>query len=382
MALQHIKALDGVRGIAILLVILFHYGYLGCGWMGVQLFFVLSGYLITSILLQERRQPLKLYLKRFYWRRSLRIFPLYFAYLLVLALAFGLLRVPPAFKDQWPYLFTYTYNIRHILPNYDGSLLLIHLWSLSVEEQFYLIWPLLVYLIAPRHFNKALVGILVGVPLVRLALTCLLFGLGKDALYSATVMYTQTPCQIDAFATGALIASVQFGLIKRPRLLFFSAAALVLLTGLVSQYTSPVVASDRANSFGYPIHLLHHYQFVWGYMLLNFIFGLLILLVVQGRAPLPWLEKHALAFIGKISYGVYIFHYGVLAIFQKFWPVPDRSMASLLLFGPYLAATLFISYLSFRFFEAKFLKLKDRSFARAQPAADPALPLDTAAPAK
>ncbi len=70
MAIKHIKALDGVRGIAILLVILFHYGYLGCGWVGVQLFFVLSGYLITSILVKDRQQSLGAYLKRFYWRRS------------------------------------------------------------------------------------------------------------------------------------------------------------------------------------------------------------------------------------------------------------------------------------------------------------------------
>src|SRR5689334_13554869 len=100
MAIQHIKALDGVRGIAILLVILFHYGYLGCGWIGVQLFFVLSGFLITSILIKDKGQSLKQYLKRFYWRRSLRIFPLYYLYLFVMLAAFLLFRIPPAFGDQ------------------------------------------------------------------------------------------------------------------------------------------------------------------------------------------------------------------------------------------------------------------------------------------
>src|SRR5882672_10627261 len=188
MPLQHIKALDGVRGIAILLVILFHYGYLGCGWIGVQLFFVLSGYLITSILLQERSQSLGAYLKRFYWRRSLRIFPLYYLYLLVLLGTYLALKIPPAFSDQWIYLFTYTYNVRQVLPNYDGSQLLIHLWSLSVEEQFYLIWPLLVFVFAAHRFRTLLIALVVAVPLLRLLAALYLTQLGSPPLYVGTVL--------------------------------------------------------------------------------------------------------------------------------------------------------------------------------------------------
>ena len=228
MAIQHIKALDGVRGIAILLVILFHYGYLGCGWIGVQLFFVLSGYLITSILVKDRGQPLKDYLKRFYWRRSLRIFPLYYLYLFVILVAFVVLKIPPAFRDQWPFLFTYTYNVRHILPNYDGSELLIHLWSLSVEEQFYLIWPLLVYMVATRRFRSLLVAIVVGIPLVRLVTSVLLIGAGKDPLYMGTVLYTITPFQIDAFAIGAIVATVKFPRIRNGSLVLASAIVIAL----------------------------------------------------------------------------------------------------------------------------------------------------------
>jgi peptidoglycan/LPS O-acetylase OafA/YrhL len=208
MSFQYFKALDGVRGIAILLVILFHYGLLGCGWIGVQLFFVLSGYLITSILLKERKTSLSNYLKRFYWRRSLRIFPLYYLYLLVILGAYLSLKIPPAFADQWPYLFTYTYNVRHILPNYDGSPLLIHLWSLSVEEQFYLIWPALVFVFAARRFKPLLLGIVVVVPLLRLLTSLYLTHLGSTPVYLGTVLYTITPFQIDAFATGALVSAV------------------------------------------------------------------------------------------------------------------------------------------------------------------------------
>jgi peptidoglycan/LPS O-acetylase OafA/YrhL len=111
------------------------------------------------------------------------------------------------------------------------------------------------------------------------------------------------------------------------------------------------MASDRVNSFGFPIHLLHHYQYVWGYTVLNCIAGLLILLVVQGSAPLPFLQSSFLTFIGRISYGIYVYHYGVLAIWQRVG----------------------ISYLSFHFFESRFLKLKN-SHVFGGAASSPALP--------
>ena len=79
----YIKPLDGLRGIAILFVILFHFGYFGAGWIGVQMFFVLSGFLIMSVLRADKDQPVGFYFKRFYWLRSLRIFPLYFGLLIV-----------------------------------------------------------------------------------------------------------------------------------------------------------------------------------------------------------------------------------------------------------------------------------------------------------
>ncbi|HEY6802384.1 MAG TPA: acyltransferase [Pyrinomonadaceae bacterium] len=365
--MQHIKALDGVRGVAILLVILFHYGYLGCGWIGVQLFFVLSGFLITSILVKDKGKSLKDYLKRFYWRRSLRIFPLYYLYLFVMLAAFLLFRIPPAFGDQWPYLFTYTYNVRHILPNYDGSELLIHLWSLSVEEQFYLVWPLLVFLLATRRFKSLLLAIVIGIPIVRLLTSLLLANAGHDPLFYGTVLYTITPFQIDAFAVGAIVATFKFPHIKNGKVVFAVAVVVAVALGLLAQFTSPVMASDRVNSFGFPIHLLHHYEYVWGYSVLNIVAGLLILLVVQGSSPLPFLKNGPLTFLGRISYGVYVYHYGVLAIFQKVFPSGERSLRSLLLFFPYLAVTLVISYLSFRLFENQFLKLKDRKSVQKPP---------------
>jgi peptidoglycan/LPS O-acetylase OafA/YrhL len=85
--LRYVKSLDGIRGVGAVGVIAAHYGYLQCGWVVVQFFFVLSGCLITSILLAEREQPFQHYLGRFYWRRIRRIFPVYFGFLLILGIS-------------------------------------------------------------------------------------------------------------------------------------------------------------------------------------------------------------------------------------------------------------------------------------------------------
>src|SRR6186713_2808206 len=108
--MRYSKPLDGIRGLAILGVVLLHYSWVSAGWIGVQLFFVLSGYLITSILVGDRDLPASTYFKRFYWRRSLRIFPLYFAYLTVLTVAHVTIGISPGLERQLPYLFTYTHN--------------------------------------------------------------------------------------------------------------------------------------------------------------------------------------------------------------------------------------------------------------------------------
>src|ERR1700692_814482 len=108
--MRHVTALDGVRGVAILMVMLFHSLFLGFGWTGVQVFFVLSGYLITSVLLTDTDLSLSLYLKRFYWRRALRIFPLYFGVLTLVGTVYLLTGRPAAFGEHWFSLALYTLN--------------------------------------------------------------------------------------------------------------------------------------------------------------------------------------------------------------------------------------------------------------------------------
>src|SRR4030095_6729718 len=139
---NYVKPIDGLRGLAILLVIMFHRDIAYFGWTGVILFFVLSGYLITKVLMveNEKQAPLTTKLKNFWARRILRIFPLYYLYLFILVVLLLAKWVPSLTNTEIPFLSIYTYNF-YLIHAYDRqgpSFLAGHFWSLSIEEQFYL----------------------------------------------------------------------------------------------------------------------------------------------------------------------------------------------------------------------------------------------------
>ncbi len=144
-ATGRLSGLDGLRAIAVLLVFLFHDTLLGCGWIGVQIFFVLSGYLITGLLYRAKGVPFGQYVREFYGRRSLRIFPVYFAILTLFWTASRLGLEMHGLRAGLPFAYTYTYNWYHTTAGFEHSRLISHFWSLCVEEQFYLIWPCLIF---------------------------------------------------------------------------------------------------------------------------------------------------------------------------------------------------------------------------------------------
>jgi peptidoglycan/LPS O-acetylase OafA/YrhL len=363
--ISHVRALDGMRGVAILAVVCFHFGYLGVGWAGVQMFFVLSGFLITSILLAERDYPFSFYVKRFYWRRALRIFPLYFAFVGVIAIA-ALSYGAPAFRQQWPYLLTYTFNYARLLPDYIGPRYWGHLWSLSVEEQFYLVWPTLIFFLPRRTLGWALVGLIVATPLLRLAIEMSLPAriLEHPVGY---LSYFLTICQLDAFASGALVACLHgIGRIRRPVRLWLFVSVLTLGIGIANQLTTSDAARFRTLTLGYPIFLASHYQSSWGYTVLNVWSATLLMVALQKNAISRFFRFGPLAHVGKISYGVYVFHFPVLALMQQqlHWPFGSRSAGGLAVFAVYLALTLAVSQISYVAFERRFLALKNRRFVR------------------
>lgn len=211
---QRLPALDGVRGMAVLVVVVHNAAWItgpstqfstklftaaaAGGWAGVQLFFVLSGLLITGILLDTRGRAG--YFRSFYLRRTLRIFPLYYAVVVATVfvaapLATNGLWAQQVRSEQWAY---WLYVANWTQPFGHGISGLTHLWSLAVEEQFYLLWPLLVWWLGARGIGRlALAVVLVG-PAIRYGLRAA--GLPPGAAYEFTI------ARWDALAIGALLA--------------------------------------------------------------------------------------------------------------------------------------------------------------------------------
>lgn len=366
-----IAGLDGIRAVAFLIVFLFHTRSLPFGWLGVQLFFVLSGFLITDILLRMKESfPRREFFVKFYGRRFLRIFPLYYFYLALLtalifllpALTLKTLR-PELNKDflnqVWVSLF-YLYDFFHASAFFERSRFFAHLWSLSVEEQFYFIWPLLIFL-TPREKFKRLCLTAIGLGFV--------FRLVIAFVYRAQLFPFLLPdpqmavnvlpfSHLDAFAFGAYIARFE---IPHPRWQLTALALLVPAAGLLTDFLRK---GTLTFALGYDLPLTGFYKEVWGYTLVNYLFAVLIYNVARKNFLTAILEFAPLRYLGKISYGLYVYHYGAIAIvsalFRKY--ELDYSMRSPQMFSASFAATLLAASLSFYLLEKPITDLKDKFF--------------------
>jgi peptidoglycan/LPS O-acetylase OafA/YrhL len=361
--MKYIRALDGVRALAIILVMLFHFYFLiEVGWIGVQLFFVLSGYLITSILLDSKSDDLGGYLKRFYWRRSLRIFPLYYAYLLLIAILYVAAHVPQDFMSKILYLIFYNYNHYPLFHSLAHDVTFTHFWSLSVEEQFYLFWPFVIFFLSRSQLRYLLTAIILIVPAFRFFMFDWLVARQYPMEDIGQIIYRMTASQIDGFAFGAAITV--FKLNERPKIAFpllWVSIILFLLLGFWNyQHTQ-----GPLSSLGYPIGGVTNYQHVWSYTIINFLSVSLILVVISQYKSrvVKWIfENDFMVSIGKVSYGMYVYHWAFLAFYRKaiHYHIGDRLISFLI----YFFLTFVISWLSFRFFESHFIRLKDRYTGR------------------
>lgn len=345
---RHIPVLDGVRALAILLVIVFHFfqhrplpgsslalrlvklTYLGSN--GVDLFFVLSGFLITGILIEARgrRQALR----NFYMRRVLRIFPLYYGFLFVIYVLlplFHLARHVP-FGDQW-WFWTYCSNIQATFsqrfPDGPG-----HFWSLAIEEHFYLVWPFLVLRCPPRKLPWVCGSIIIAAIGFRAALQAGGFN-----------PYYFTLCRMDALAFGALLAA----LIRTPE----GPAGLRKWSTRLLLWALPVLAVSYfllTGSGSGPLQVLK-YTFI-GVLCSAFI---VFAITAKPQAPMSrTLSTRTLGQIGKYSYGMYVLHPAIIAALQERtlqYPV----VATLPLA---VAATFLAAWCSFTLWEQPFLRLK------------------------
>jgi peptidoglycan/LPS O-acetylase OafA/YrhL len=371
----HIRQLDGVRGLAITMVVAFHasivftttseipylaYRVLTFGWAGVDLFFVLSGFLITGILVDSR--GCSSYFRTFYIRRVLRIFPLYFAYLFLILVLFRYLWRWYSGEDLWqwtnPWWFiTYLMNWKPSGPHRDPFMG--HLWSLAIEEQFYFVWPAVVWLV-PRN---------------KLSLTCALVALGalvtrcwmSAAGVSAAVIYDRTPCRLDCLAVGAFVAvGVRdfrpFLDRWAPRVFAASAAGFLVVEALSPK---PVWANLPMRTAGAS--------------LLALCFGGVVFRSATSHTG--WMHgffsSRLLCQLGKYSYGIYVLH-EVLSEFTVSFVrnLSSGHLAPALVLGlkyfylpALLAGTFALAWLSWNFLEQPFLQLKSRVPYGGRPAA-------------
>ena len=365
-----IPGLDGLRGIAYLLIFLFHSDYLGIGWVGVQFFFVLSGFLITGILLRMKKNtPTGKYFFLFYGRRFLRIFPLYYLYLFLMSgLAVYLLSIHyrPAlmriFEDQTKYAIYYIYNLFASTIYNQRSFFLDHLWSLSVEEQFYIVWPLLIFFIPEKYQKTLFISFIAAGPLFRIFFH-FIYLTGEFRIFLpdlSEALYPLPLTHMDAFAFGAYISRYSIPKIRQQ---FISLAILTPLIGFATQYMATGSIGSLSN-FGYPLHMPDAYQYIWGYSLLNYFFATTIQMVVQNGLFGKFLEWSPIKFLGKISYGLYVYHHPVIWFAFR---IQDTSfitentvkpIATILAFF----VTLFIAIISYFLLEKPLLRQKDIFF--------------------
>jgi peptidoglycan/LPS O-acetylase OafA/YrhL len=337
--MKRVPELDGLRGVAVLLVLIhntcmspsLHLGLLVTnGWMGVDLFFVLSGFLITGILRDSRRS--EGYFKRFYARRCLRIWPLYYSVLLFMFVIVPFIRPSEAYtvfnarsSPWWSYLL-FVQNFLVPVPTMATGLLAVT-WSLAIEEQFYLVWPLVVWVFSEADLRKIVLVAICISPLLRLYLS----------LHGVNI-YSNTFCRLDGLLAGACLALIirskgfvpsQF-VIRAWVTLVISVPLALLLEVLHARWVGFSFIALAAVSF---VYLALFSRWTWLQTLLT---------------------SRFLVYTGTISYGIYLLEKIPVDVAKSLHLDKHQFLA----FPITVVATYAMATLSWKFIESPFLRLK------------------------
>jgi len=362
---RHVPALDGLRGLAILAVFIYHYAggianhptglalramysVTQVGWAGVDLFFVLSGFLITGILYDTKDDVG--YYRKFYARRTLRIFPVYYLFLGIVAVvglltgvhwtlghASFLLYVGFPCALAWPSLIPASEYIR-----------VTHLWSLCMEEQFYLIWPWLVAALGTPIRILRMCGVLM---VVALGLRVAVYAAG----WNHTWAYAFLPFRMDALAVGAALAILLRGPYRElvaklaPAMLALAAAGFlcVCIVGRTTDHEGAAMGTA-------------------GFSLLTLVSGSLLVLGVSRYGLVRKIfSLQALRTLGKYSYGLYLYHFPLAVVLDRMKPMlgsalHSENLGKVVFVAVSLGINLGVAWVSFRLIEAPIMTWKKR----------------------
>jgi len=342
-----VPALTGLRGVAVMLVVMFHSGFppLEGGSIGVDIFFVLSGFLITSLILAERAETGTFNFRMFYLKRALRLFPALALLLLVFMSLCFFFAFPAPFRDAWQeslivalYMANWTRAFNFYGPEYLG-----HTWSLSIEEQFYIIWPMLLLAICVLRSSRSRILLIAALLLLSLGTRCWMTNHGA----SVDRLYNGLDTRADALLAGAFAATVLAGFelgtdncVRLQRWLRvlspLSFLSLLIVATFVSELTK----------FGfYAVYTI--VQALTLVVILDCVIG-------KGGSVKAFLESRVVVWLGTISYGIYLWHYPVaLTVYQHKIQPPVR-------FAITLGFALLAATASYYLIEKRFLGMKSR----------------------
>lgn len=339
---RHLPALDGLRAVAVFMVIGYHFGLPIPGDLGVSAFFVLSGFLITWLLLSEHHTTGTISLRNFYSRRVLRIFPAYYFFI---AVSLVIDYVRGHFWDRALLLSGFLYVVNYFNATHGHPATSIaHAWSLGIEEQFYVLWPLVLLALARRDRVSALVILTVAIVAVAAWRSYVYLGLHSGPAYP----YNAFDTRFDNLAVGCFLALCA----SQPWFLRFVGtvawSALLPIVTLVLLILSRTAIDSYHYSIGFTVDAV-------------LVVVLLVQLMLLHRHPLwSWLQNPVVRYLGIISYPLYLWHAWGLGVGQRLHMLPAAGQ-----FIVGVAVCVALASGSYYAIEKPFLSLKKRFSSRA-----------------
>jgi peptidoglycan/LPS O-acetylase OafA/YrhL len=356
-----ITGIDGLRAVAMSLVVAEHCEIIPFGWAGVWVFFVISGFVITLSLTSEisasRPRPYQTFLAR----RARRILPIY---LLYVAINIGLMIATGTFQALWvvPSLLTFTYNWQRIYQILDAArwIPIGHLWSLSIEEQFYILFPFLMLYTRARRLPAIMVGLLIAGPIIRGCVAMISSSQSTDLWWMTTTIYASTACQFDAFIFGALLA-VLLPQVKRNRRIATYLWTTAIVFGLV--YSAVYCTVNYGNGERglaifrrvYSGALFGEGREIFVYTSVSLLAASVLTSILIDARWVRVLKSPALVHVGRVSYGGYMYHPLVVMGIEQLVVPPIGFVARLVVFIVVWTTTVTLATLSYRFVELPFM---------------------------